>query len=179
MRSRGPADARVDHWAAVPAAESAGAQLRKGNATSMGVCGFVVKVTYIVIKIERHSLHQHGSRWALGPLARPPSPCFCDEDRAGLVLRHVAVSVLTAPGGWALAPALISVARRPCSLGLFRHTWLEVEKPHPDSPGAAPPPLAGNPHPGLTPRIDPKHPPPCARWPGVLGSWLAGQHPRQ
>ena len=26
----------------------------------------------------------------------------------------------------------------------------------------------------FAPCIDPKHPPPCARWPGALGSWLVG-----
>ena len=49
----------------------------------------------------------------------------------------------------------------------------EAEKPHPGSPGSAPPPPAGNPHPVLTPNT--VHRAPVGQ--GPAGSWLVGHSP--
>ena len=77
---------------------------------------------------------------------------------------------------WPACLALYSHMAGKIGVQCERTLRLEAEKPHPassgSSSGSAPPPLAGNPHPGLTPST--LHPPPCARWPGTIGPWLAG-----
>ena len=67
--------------------------------------------------------------------------------------------------------AVLCVQRYAPSYLEVRAYCSEAEKPHPGSSGSAPPPPAGNPHPGLTPRST-LHRAPVGQGPSGPG-WLA------
>ena len=124
-----------------------------------------------------------------GGVDRPKLACsgFRGTPNSGISVRPPSGLVLVVPGAVAsflfrASTCTISIS----NLGLYEHQTplpahsTRVTRGAPTSGPICPPPAPFFPEDAaaqIRPHFGSMHPPPCARWPGTLGSWLAGHCP--